>query len=170
MWTKEQLIEEEAEKKRLLQEQGPLVDQSLEKEKELEEILETCQANLDRILPFIEEHPETEYIIYFPPYSMIYWEQLAIQSEIEQKLAMYQYAIEQLLPYENVKVYYFQAEEVCDNLDEYRDETHHKPEYNRYIFDCIKEDKNRLTHENYQAEIDKMCEKAMHFDYEALWQ
>ena len=45
-----------------------------------------------------------------------------------------------------------------ENRDEYRDATHHKAEYNRYVFDCIKEDKNRLTKENYQEEINKVYE------------
>ena len=162
--TKEKLLEEETEKKMVSEEERNRL-----KKEELENALNTCQENLNQILPFIKEHPETEYIIFFPPYSMLYWEQLVIQDELEEKLKMYQYAIEQLLPYENVKIYYFQGEEVIEDLDEYRDYTHYKPKYNRYIFECVKEDKNRLTQENYENEIQKMYEKTKSYDYEALW-
>jgi len=155
--TKEKLLEERASGNHEKQ------------QKHLEEALKTCQDNLNQILPYIQKHPETEYIIFFPPYSMLYWEQLVIQDELEEKLTMYQYAIEQLLPYENVKIYYFQGEDVIENLDEYRDYTHHKPKYNRYIFDCVREDRNRLTQENYKEEIQKVYERTKNYEYEALW-
>lgn len=165
--TKEKLMEEK-ERKQTVSEEKDFNHQEKQK-KESEEALKTCQDNLNQILPYIEKHPETEYIIFFPPYSMLYWEQLVIQDELKEKLEMYQYAIEQLLPYENVKIYYFQGEDVIENLDEYRDYTHYKPKYNRYIFDCVKGDKNRLTLDNYKEEIQKVYEKTTNYDYEALW-
>ena len=137
---------------------------------EKQEALKNCHENLNQIIPFIKEHPETEYIIFFPPYSMIYWEQIVLEGELEEKLALYTYAIEQLLPYDNVKIYYFQGEDFIENLDEYRDATHHKPKYNRYVFDCIKEDKNRLTAQNYKNEIEKVYMKTKDYDYEFLWE
>ena len=131
--------------------------------------LDVCQRNLDNIIPFIAGHPETEFFIFFPPYSMIYWEQVVIEEELEEKMAVYQYAIEQLMPYENVRIYYFQGEDFVEDLDEYRDATHHKPEYNRYIFECIKEDKKRLTEENHMEELEKVYQRAKNYDYELLW-
>ena len=139
------------------------------KQREKEEALQNCQENLNQIIPFIQSHPETEYIIFFPPYSMLYWEQVTLADELEETIAVYTYAVEQLLPYENVKIYYFQGEDFIDDLNEYRDATHHKPKYNRYVFDCIKEDKNRLTKENYQEEINKVYEMTKDYDYESLW-
>ena len=139
------------------------------KKAEKEKALKNCQENLDQIIPFIESHPETEYIIFFPPYSMLYWEQVTLAGELEEKIAVYTHAVERLLPYENVKIYYFQGEDFIENLDEYRDATHHKAEYNRYVFDCIKEDKNRLTKENYKEEINKVYEMTKDYDYESLW-
>lgn len=156
--SKEKLLAENAEKETTL------------KTEEQEDILKICQENLNQILPYMQEHPETEFIVYFPPYSLIYWEEVVIQDELEEMIGVYTYAVEQLLPYENVKVYYFQGEDVIQNLDEYRDATHHKPKYNRYIFDCIKEDKNRLTEENYQEEIQKVYELTRNYDYESLWE
>lgn len=100
---------------------------------------------------------------------MLYWEQVTLADELEETIAVYTYAVEQLLPYENVKIYYFQGEDFIDDLNEYRDATHHKPKYNRYVFDCIKEDKNRLTKENYQEEINKVYEMTKDYNYESLW-
>lgn len=164
--TKEALLKERED--RLALEDNS--DNHIVSEKELEEIKKVCQDNLDNILPFIEGHPETEYFIFFPPYSMLYWEQVAIEDKIETTIEMYTYAIEQLLPYENVKIYYFQGEEFVDDLDEYRDATHHKPEINRYVFECVRDDKKRLTEENYKEEIDKVYQRVKDYDYEALWE
>lgn len=163
--TKDMLLREREERLAL--------DESVSEEVINQAMEETCklwQDNLDNILPFIAEHPETEYFIFFPPYSMLYWEQVAIKDEMEQAFAMYTYAIEQLLPYENVKIYYFHGEDFIDNLDEYRDATHHKPEYNRYIFECIRDDKNRLTEENYKEKLDEVYQKVIDYDYETLWE
>lgn len=165
--TKEKLVEEKEQA--LSEENTDEKAQAALKESKKEKAIKNCQENLNQIIPFIQKHPETEYIIYFPPYSMIYWEQVVLADELEEKMAVYTYAIEQLLPYENVKIYYLQGEDFIENLDEYRDATHHKPEYNRYAFDCIKEDKNRLTIDNYQTEIQKVYEKTKDYDYESLW-
>lgn len=136
----------------------------------LAERLQTCQDNLDNILPFIEEHPETEFWIMIPPYSMLYWEQEVLKGSLEDMIAVYAYAIKSLLSYENVRIYYFQDEQdIITNLDNYRDSAHHSPEYNRYMFDCMKEDKNLLTEQNYRQELENMYNFAKDYPYEELW-
>ncbi len=156
-------------REQLLLEQGE--NSRGDERKELEEKLAVCQENLDNILPFIRENPDTEFIVYFPPYSMIYWEQRVLEGNLEQILQIYQYAIGQFLECSNVRVYYFQNEkEIITNLDNYRDGGHHRPEYNRYIFDCVKRDEKRITRENLEEQLRDMYEFAAGYDYEALWE
>ena len=132
--------------------------------------LEVCDQNIDNILPFIEAHPETTFYIFYPPYSMLYWEREMIGGSWEEMLFLYKHSIERFLEYENVKVYYFQDEkEIISNLDNYRDATHHRPEYNKYICECIAAGKNLLTKENYEDRILGMYEYVQKFDYEVLW-
>lgn len=136
----------------------------------LDEKLKTCQENLDNILPFMKEHPQTEFWVMIPPYSVLYWEQEILQGELEDIIAVYAYAIRELLNCDNVKVFYFQNEtEIITNLDNYRDSGHHTPEFNRYMFECMRDGQNLLTLENYKQELEKMYEIARDFDYEALW-
>lgn len=133
--------------------------------------LETCQDNLDNILPFIESHPETEFYIIVPPYSVLYWELLILNNKLEDTLAIYHYALDKLLDYENVHIYYFQYEpEIITDLDNYHDTCHHKAEYNRYMFDCIKENQNLLTHDNLEEKITEMYYFAKDYPYETIWQ
>lgn len=137
----------------------------------LEQKLEICQENLDNIIPFIEQNPDTEFIVYFPPYSMLYWEQIVLQGNLEDMIEIYRYAISVFLQYENVSVYYFQhEEEIITELENYRDTCHHRPEYNRYIFDCINRGERRLTPENLDSVMQDMYEFARNYDYEVYWQ
>ena len=137
----------------------------------LEQRLVTCQDNLNNIIPFIEEHPETEFIIFLPPYSMLYWEQKKLQNDLEDILEIYKYAINCLLEYENVSVYYFQNEqEIITNINNYRDTCHHRPQINRYIFDCIKNKENRVTQENLDGVILAMYEFADQYIYDIYWE
>lgn len=132
--------------------------------------LSTCRENLENILPFIREHQNTEFIIIIPPYSMLYWEQEVLKGDLEDTVRIYTYAIEQFLQYENVVLYYFQdAEDIIYNLDNYRDNAHHRPQYNRYIFECIKSGENRITLDSYQERVDHMYRIAKDYEYEKLW-
>lgn len=132
--------------------------------------MDNCLSNMNNIIPFIESHPETQFYIFYPPYSMLYWEQEILKGELEQIMAIYEYSVRLLLPYENVKLYYFQdEEEIISNLDNYRDTTHYCPDINRYIFECIRDDEKLLTEENYQERLYFVYEYARDFPYEMLW-
>jgi len=137
---------------------------------DIEEKLNLCQENLDNILPFLEENPETEVHVMIPPYSMLYWEEKVLSGELENVLAIYAYVVERLLQYDNVRIYYFQNEyDIITNLDNYRDSCHHRPEYNRYMFECIRDGKNEMTLENYQELFTEMYVFAKDYPYMELW-
>lgn len=136
----------------------------------LSEKLTLCQENLDNVTPYIAENPETEFIIFLPPYSMLYWEEKVLLDDLADMITVYTYAVEKLLEYPNVRMYYFQYEpDIITNLDNYRDTAHHKPIFNRYIFDCIKENKNQLTKENYKEKFQEMYTFAKEYPYGLLW-
>lgn len=133
---------------------------------EEEELLKLCRENLDNILPFFREHPETEFIVYFPPYSMLYWEGVSMRGKLEAMVQVYGLAMASLLEFDNVSVYYFQNEpDIITNLDNYRDECHHRPEINRYIFECIKKGDKLVTEENLETLLRDMYEFAKNYDY-----
>ena len=131
---------------------------------------EWCLGNLENVLPIIEAHPETEFVIFYPPYSILYWEEQILAGRLEGILDIYRMSAEQLLAYDNVKVFYFQdEEEIITNLDLYRDVCHHSPEINRYIFDCIKNGERELTEENIEAYFENMYRIASEYPYEEIW-
>ena len=137
---------------------------------DLQEMLHRCDENLGNITPYIEEHPETQFYIFYPPYSMLYWEQEILKGELYEILEVFGHSMHCLTAYENVHIYYFQNEtEIIANLDNYRDATHHRPEYNRFIFECIRDNVNIVTEDNIGQYIADMYQYASEFDYGALW-
>ena len=112
---------------------------------DLEGDLKTCQANLDNILPYIEAHPETQFVFYYPPYSIRYWERQVLNGRLDHILALYRYSMERLMEHENVKIYYFQDYQLwTTDPDNYRDECHHNPLINREIFEAIRDGEGSL--------------------------
>ncbi len=137
---------------------------------ELENKITICQENLDNVLPFIEENPQTQFYVLIPPYSMLYWEQKVLNNTLEDILAIYAHAYERLLQYDNVHIYYFQYEpEIITNLDNYRDTAHHKPEYNRYMIDCMVKGEKELTKDNYKEKLEQMYDFAKNYPYQTMW-
>lgn len=133
--------------------------------------LQQCEDNLGNLLPFIEEHGETQFIIIYSPYSILNWEKKVLAGTLEAQLYTDAYAIEKFLSYENVRVFYFQDEyDMITNLDNYMDTCHYVEDYNHYIEQCIRSGKNEVTPENYEERLRNMYEIAMTYDYDAVWE
>lgn len=132
--------------------------------------LEMCRKNMENILPFIEEHKETDFYIFYPPYSLLYWQGIRNDGKLQTMISVYKLSVELLLEYDNVHLFYFQNErEIISDLRNYRDYCHHTPEINRYIFECVKDGKNRMDKNNYEELLTGMYELAKNYDYTVLW-
>lgn len=110
------------------------------------------QGNLRLLTEQIEAHPETDFYIFVPPYSMLWWDSTYRDGDTEAYLYNMEQAVTTLLNYENVKFFYFQNDrEIITNLENYMDTLHFSQEINHYICNCMIEDSHRLTLENYQT-------------------
>lgn len=129
-----------------------------------------CEDNLNHIIPVIEAHPETEFVIFYPPYSILYWEEQVLSGRAERILEIYEYSMNRLLKYENVKIFAFQdEEEIITNLDNYRDVCHHTPQVNRYIFDSVMSGNKEITADNIEAYFEGMRRMVSEYPYEVNW-
>ncbi len=140
-----------------------------------EAYLEAAAKNLDvNICPFIEENPDTEFVIFFPPYSILFWNDVLRENHLQATIEEYRYLADRLNAYDNVEVYFFpDMEEVVCNLDNYADSSHYHPKFNRYMAECFA-DKSRLVAKEGQPGkgideyLSHMKEIAEGFDYEGL--
>ena len=86
----------------------------------------------------IASHPDIEFIIFFPPYSIARWLDIYRSGSLMQIINFNKYLITRLDTLKNCRSYYFQdLEEITHNLDNYRDQDHHHPKINSWIINQI---------------------------------
>lgn len=122
------------------------------------------------ILPYIEAMPDTEFVIFFPPYSILYWYTRYADGSLAAELAGEKQIMEELFAYPNVKVYYFQNQyDFIINLDNYTDYTHYTHEMNNQMTLCFAEEDcpYELTAENYETVLDEMNAWLAECDFES---
>lgn len=97
-------------------------------------------------IPFIEDHPDTEFIFFFPPYSLARWYEFYRDDMLLYHLAQKEAITEALLPYPNVKIFDFQARtDWILDFDNYIDPGHYGPWINDAMAEAIAEDSFRVT-------------------------
>lgn len=104
-----------------------------------EEYLPGTEKNLDvNICPFIEENPDTRFVVFFPPYSILFWNDVQKGNHMDATIEEYRYIAERLNEYENVEVYFFpDREDIILDLNHYADYSHYHPDYNRFMTECF---------------------------------
>ncbi len=132
---------------------------------------DAVEENLQKnILPYIEAHPETEFYIFYPPYSILFWNDVTREKELEAVIGRLEYMTERLLNYENVHVFNFLGkEDIICNLNNYADYMHYHKNVCRYITECFATGENELHPENYGQAFDEIRTLTMSYNYPAIW-
>ena len=136
-----------------------------------EDVLPATKENLEKnILPFVEQNPETEFYFFFPPYSILYWHNLMQEGFYEAAFEQYRYVAERLLEYKNMHLFYFQTMGEVQDLNNYADYSHYKPDINRYMVRCFKSGEHEIhSLSQMEKELSDMRTMAEGFDYDALF-
>lgn len=145
--------------------------EAVEEEADPESYIQNIEANLDaNICPYIENNPNTQFYIFYPPYSILFWNDVLTENHMEATMREYEYICERLLEYENVKLFFFPNQEwiICD-LNNYADYSHYHPDINRYMTECFADGECRITSENLAEELDKMKEIVDNYDFQTLF-
>ena len=116
------------------------------------------------LLPFIREHPETEFIFFFPPYSLARWLQFYNEGLLFYHLNQKEAIADALLRYDNVRVFDFQARaDWITNPDDYIDSSHYGPWISDAIAEAFATDACRITSvaqaQRNDAEIERLVLK-----------
>lgn len=120
------------------------------------------------IQPYMESMPDTRFVVFFPPYSILYWYDRYADGSLEAELAGEKQIIETLLAYPNVEIYYFQNQfDYITDLDNYCDYTHYYYEMNNYMTHCFAAGTHRLTLENYETVLSEMLSYMEERSFEA---
>lgn len=140
-----------------------------------DEYLPSVKENLDvNICPFIEANPDTQFVVFFPPYSILYWNDVLKENHLEATMEEFRYIAVRLNKYENVEVFFFpDREDIILDLNHYADYSHYHPDYNRFMTECFadgtctvaKEGEAGTGIEEYLSHMRRIVEE---FDFEEL--
>ena len=115
---------------------------------------EQCRGNIALLEAEVSAHPETRYRFYFPPYSMLWWDNAIRTGEREAVLYNEELVMRALLTHKNVEVFNYQdAEEVIADLNNYMDTLHFTPRINAWIIDEMAAGKGQVTTGNLSAKL-----------------
>jgi hypothetical protein len=129
------------------------------------------QENLEQnIISLAAEHPDTEFYMFFPPYSILYWDNRAQCGTVTKELELQQYALELLLDYSNIHVFSFADcfDIVCD-LDNYKDYIHYSEGINEKMLTWMKEGEHEITTENLEQYLQTVEEFYTTYPYDDLF-
>ena len=131
---------------------------------------ENAARNLAVVEGWLRAHPDTEFDIFFPPYSILFWDKTARLGQTEAMLSALEQACNTLLTYDNVKLYGFLLDrEIVENLDNYCDYVHHSGAVCRRILEKMAAGEDRLTAENTEKVLANWRDFVVDYDYEKFW-
>lgn len=115
-----------------------------------------CRANIELIENIVVAHPETEFVFFYPPYSILWWDNIYRDGDMDSYLYNMKLCTSELIKYDNVTFYSFiDNEEICADLNNYMDVLHFSADINHYIVDCIGMG-NEITGENIDVRFEKI--------------
>lgn len=142
------------------------IEKNLSKE-DIRRIDKNIEENVTR-LP--REYSNVKFIYFITPYSIVYFDELNQKCEIEKQIMAEKYMIEKILEVPNIELYsFFNNYEMITDLNNYKDAGHYMGHINDQILIWIKEEKYKLTKENYQEYINKNLEFYQNYDYESIF-
>lgn len=135
-----------------------------------EETREMIRVNLEKnVVSFAREHPETEFCLFFPPYSIVYWDQAERNGSLETLISMEMTAAQTLIPYENIHLFSFGDDfALTTDLNNYKDLEHYSSAINSLILRRMRSGEYELTADNYECRYREIGAFYASYDYEAL--
>ncbi len=128
--------------------------------------------NLSLLKPYFKAMPQTEFIFFCSPFSILYWDSCRRNLTFNACRESYRQVFELLLEYPNVTVFFWEDDEmfraIC-NLDYYADSAHFNTPIGHLICERICGENGRITRDNYQTKLQLFFDILEAFDYDSLW-
>ena len=132
--------------------------------------LAACEENLAVIEGWLAEHPDTEFTVWFPPYSILYWDKVTREGRSEAVLSAVEYAVERLMEHDNVTVHCFLiAADTVTHLDNYTDHIHCSGQVTRWMAEEMLAGRWKFHAENYKMRLDELRQFVASYDYDSLF-
>lgn len=145
---------------------GFIPEQKKMDDKKYNKIVENIEENIVMIM---RENPDTNFYLFFTPYSICAWGDLLYNGDLEMQIQAQKIAIEQILQCENAYLFSFcnNFEMVC-NLDNYIDKKHYAHWINEEILYYMHEGQYQLTLDNYNQYLEEISAFYTTYSYDKL--
>ena len=124
--------------------------------------------NMRMLKERILAHPETEFYLFYPPTSLLWWDREQREGMMEADREMLRYFTEELAELPNVKLYGFYAAEEYAQLDRYMDVVHFSLQVNHDLFADMAQGRYEMKAEELDTEWEKLRQMAERFSTEEI--
>lgn len=131
--------------------------------------LDAVAENLDVVCRWFEEFPDVEFVVWFPPYSILYWDKTTREGTADAVLTAVEAAGERLLEYDNLELYSFLYSKPITVLDYYADHIHCSGGVTYWQTQCMLTGDYRFTAEGLRAQLKTLRDFVHAYDFEALF-
>lgn len=135
---------------------------------DMDKIRQNIQQN---VVSLAVDNPQTEFYLFFPPYSIVKWDHWAQSGGVDNAIDVYKTVAEALIGYENIHLFSFDTcfDIICD-LDNYKDLEHYGEWINSQMLNWMYDGAYDLTEENYKAHFEEMRAFYSSYDYESIYE
>ncbi len=138
-----------------------------EKEKPFDLYFENADEFTDSFIELIKAHPDVNFYLYAPPYSILFWDDTVLRGNSTAVICALEREYRKLLECSNVRLFYFQDDtDIITDLSNYRDYSHYKGDINRYMYESMKTGAHEVTMDTYYDVLLNMYNFANAYDYE----
>lgn len=129
-------------------------------------LLENIRHNITSLA---EEHPETTFLYFVPPYNVAWWGEHYSSGDLDKISDAEKTALSAMLKYSNIRIYLFTREtDLTTDLDRYVDTVHYNDSVNSQILTWIHENRDLLTDDNIDAYLSEQRDFYGTYDYKSL--
>lgn len=131
-------------------------------------VKENIKQNITSI---IGSNKDITFYIFLTPHSIAWWDKATRGGTIVKYLEAEEILIDELLKYDNVKLYSFftNYELICD-LNNYTDVVHYSENVNSKILNWIKNDEYEITNDNKEEYIQEERKFYLKYDYDSIFE
>lgn len=136
----------------------------------------TIDDNTRKVVQQIKEtilkYPDTTFEIFYSPFSIVYYYDVALNGDLDISMGVYEYSMKELLECENCKLYFptYNNIEMITDLDSYEDLAHYDIDIQYAVFEEMRDGVNRVTKDNYSDIINWFKNEIINYDYKRLYE
>lgn len=126
---------------------------------------------VSNVVDLVHQYPETDFYIFYSPYSICYWDSLSQANALERQFQAEQLATELMLECPNIKLYNFYDQyDVITDTNNYRDKEHYASWINSKILEWMVSDVGLVTKDNYLEKLAAEREFYCNYDYDSIYE